>query len=102
WKAQLTPYRCAEVIDANADGKPDLLLGGNFYENNMEMGRYDADYGTLLVNDGKGGFTCENVKNLAVKGQIRHIGKITINHQEAYILARNNDSCLVLSRIIRK
>ncbi|MFL5773784.1 MAG: VCBS repeat-containing protein [Flavisolibacter sp.] len=98
WKAQLTSYRCATIVDANSDGKPDIFLGGNFYENNMEMGRYDADYGMLLINDGKGAFTSQTVKNLEVKGQVRHIGKIFINHKEAYILARNNDSCVILSQ----
>jgi hypothetical protein len=44
------------VVNANDDRYPDILLVGNYYENNIEMGRYDADYGSILLNNGKGGF----------------------------------------------
>ncbi|HJW30470.1 MAG TPA: FG-GAP-like repeat-containing protein, partial [Saprospiraceae bacterium] len=47
---QFAPLRAAAVLDQNGDGYPDLLLGGNFYENNIEIGRYDADYGSLWLN----------------------------------------------------
>jgi hypothetical protein len=95
-EAQLTSFKDAVVINANNDNLPDILLMGNYYENNIEMGRYDADYGTILINKGKGQFTCQTLNGLAVKGQVRHIRKININNQEAYILARNNDSAMVI------
>ena len=56
WEAQLTSYRDAIVVDANADGLPDILLTGNYYDNNIQMGRYDADFGTILINKGKDNF----------------------------------------------
>ncbi len=96
YQAQLTAMRTAAVVDANRDGLPDILLGGNYYENNIEMGRYDADYGTLLVNRGKGGFTTEPLNGLSLRGQIRHIAPIMINQAPAYFLALNNDSARVI------
>ena len=96
WLAQLTPYKDAVVINANNDSLPDILLVGNFYGNNIQMGRNDADFGTILINNGKGRFTCESVNGLEIKGEVRHIKKITIAKQEAYILVRNNDSVLVV------
>lgn len=96
WQAQLTPYRDAVVINANNDSLPDILLGGNFYDNNIQMGRYDADMGTILVNKGKGILTAENINGTPIKGQVRHIQPITIAGKKAFILARNNDSTLVL------
>ena len=39
WKAKLSPYRDAVVVDANHDSLPDILLVGNYYENNIQMGR---------------------------------------------------------------
>jgi hypothetical protein len=96
WQAQLSPYRDAVVTDANNDGLPDILLGGNFYENNTEMGRYDADFGAILLNHGHDQFTAENLNGLAVKGQVRHIKPITIAKKQAFILARNNDSTLII------
>jgi ASPIC and UnbV. len=97
WEAQLSSYRSATVIDANKDSLPDILLGGNYYDNNIQMGRYDADYGTILVNKGNGHFVCESINGMAIKGQIRHILPITINNKVAYVLARNNDSLKVIS-----
>ena len=55
-EAQFTQYKDATVVDANGDGRPDVLLVGNYYGSNIEMGHYDADYGTLLLNRGGGHF----------------------------------------------
>lgn len=97
WEAQLTTYRDAIVIDKNANGLPDILLVGNYYDNNIQMGRYDADFGTMLVNNGNGNFSCENINGLQIKGQVRHIRNIDIaKKREAFILARNNDSTMVI------
>lgn len=96
WQAQLTPYRDAVVMDANEDSLPDILLGGNYYDNNIQMGRYDADFGTLLVNKGTGNFDYEILNGLAIKGQVRHIRKINIAKEEAIILARNSDSAIIV------
>ena len=102
WEAQLSPYRDAVVINANNDSLPDVLLFGNYYENNIEMGRYDADFGTLLINKGNGKFSVENINGLQVKGQVRHISKINIRNKTAYILAKNNDSTMVIQQVDKK
>ena len=96
WQAQLSSYKDGVVINANNDSLPDILLMGNYYENNIEMGRYDADFGTILLNKGAGKFIAENLNGLEVKGQVRHIKKIQIGKKEAFILARNNDSTMVI------
>jgi hypothetical protein len=96
WQAQLSPYRDAVVVDANHDNLPDILLMGNYYNSNIQMGRYDADFGTILLNKGKGKFSAENINGLQIKGQVRHIRKIMINKKEAFILARNNESAVVI------
>ncbi|MBS1932523.1 MAG: VCBS repeat-containing protein [Bacteroidetes bacterium] len=96
WLAQLSPYRDAVVVNANNDSLPDILLVGNYYENNIQMGRYDADFGTMLVNKGNGNFSAESINGLQIKGQVRHISRITIANKEAFILVRNNDSTMVI------
>jgi hypothetical protein len=97
WEAQLTSYRDAVIVNANNDDLPDILLVGNYYDNNIQMGRYDADFGTILINKGHGNFTCESINGLQIKGQVRHIRKITLaKNKEAFILARNNDSVMVI------
>jgi hypothetical protein len=97
WQAQLSSYRDAIVIDANNDNLPDVLLGGNYYSNNIQMGRYDADFGTLLLNRGKGNFEVSGINGVQVKGQVRHIRELTVNRRPAFILARNNDTAMVIS-----
>ncbi len=96
WQAQLTGYRDVIVVNANNDSLPDLLLGGNFYDNNVEMGRYDADWGTILLNRGRGRFDVEQTNGIKAKGQVRRIQQIDIGKRNAYILARNNDSVMVV------
>jgi enediyne biosynthesis protein E4 len=94
--AQLSAYRTAAIVNANADNLPDVLLGGNFYENNVQAGRFDGDYGTLLINKGKGAFAAENLNGLVIKGQVRQILPININKKQAFVLAKNNDSLQVI------
>lgn len=96
WEAQLSPYRDAAVVDANGDNLPDILLVGNYYENNIQMGRYDADFGTILLNKGGGTFIAGPLNGVVLKGQSRHIGPIKIAGRESYIVVRNNDSTRVL------
>lgn len=89
WQAQIGCYKDAVVADANKDGKPDVLLVGNFYDNNIQAGWYDGDRGALMVNQGGGKFT---MQQLTLEGQIRHIKKIKTPAGENFVLARNNDS----------
>ncbi len=96
WQAQLTSFRDAVIIDANNDQLPDILLGGNYYDDNIQQGRYDADFGSILVNKGGGNFTCETINGVVVKGQVRKIKPLEIRGQKSYVLARNNDSTRVL------
>ena len=97
WEAQLSSYRDAVIVNANNDQLPDILLVGNYYDNNIQMGRYDADFGTVLINKDGGNFTCESINGLQIKGQVRHIRKIQLaDGKEAYVLARNNDSTMVI------
>jgi hypothetical protein len=96
FEAQLSSYRDAAVINANNDALPDILLMGNYYENSVEIGRMDADFGTILINKGKGKFVTESLNGEAIKGQVRNIRPIQINNQKAFVLAKNNDSTMII------
>ena len=85
WLAQLSPYKDAVVINANNDSLPDILMVGNFYDNNIQMGRNDADFGTILINKGNGQFECGNINGLQIKGQVSHIKKIKIGKARKHI-----------------
>jgi enediyne biosynthesis protein E4 len=96
WQAQLSPMKDAVVVDANKDKFPDLLMVGNYFENNIEMGRYDADFGSVLLGDGSGGFQYAGLGGLSIKGQARKVQPIKVGGKEAVLVARNNDSVVVL------
>jgi hypothetical protein len=96
WQAQLSSYRDAALINANNDNLPDILLAGNFYHSNIQMGKYDADCGMILVNSGKGNFVCENINGFINKGETRHVQPITVKGIQSYIVVKNNDSATII------
>lgn len=85
---QFSPVYAIASVDVDNDQDLDLLLGGNLYKVQPEVGMYDASYGHCLINDGKGGFTDQSVElGFSVKGQIRDIKII----EETIYIFRNND-----------
>ncbi|MBN8672494.1 MAG: VCBS repeat-containing protein [Chitinophagales bacterium] len=98
WQAQLTAYRDAVIDDFNKDGLPDILLAGNFYPNNIQMGRYDADMGSVLINSGQGNFQCIKFSNIFIRGEVRHIRRIKTDNQDLFLYVRNNDSVLIFQK----
>lgn len=96
-KAQYSPFFASEIIDANGDKLPDILMGGNFYECNIQMGRYDADYGTVLINKGKCQFEVSKINGLNIDGQVKRIRKIKIGEKSALLVARNNGKLMVIT-----
>ncbi|MEM7659395.1 MAG: VCBS repeat-containing protein, partial [Bacteroidota bacterium] len=97
YQAQLSPIMDAISVNANGDDRPDILLGGNFYESNIQMGRYDADLGTVLINQGNGQFVVEGLNGLNIQGQVRHIRPINLNGKQVYLLGRNDDELKVIA-----
>ena len=68
--AMLSSKSCVRVADINADGHPDLFVGGR-----VIPGRYpETPASYILINDGKGHFTDETVK---YNPQLPHIGMVT-------------------------
>lgn len=96
WQAQLSSLKCAAVVNANNDNLTDILLMGNYYDNNIEMGRYDADFGTLLINKGNKVFETSPLNNIVIKGQVRNMQQIIIKNKTALVLAKNNDSAQII------
>jgi enediyne biosynthesis protein E4 len=99
WQAQLTSFKDAIVYNANNDSLPDILLVGNYFDNNTELGRNDADFGTVLINNGNNNFIGETLNGIAITGQPRRIRKMNIKNKQAYIVVRNNGSAVVISAL---
>jgi enediyne biosynthesis protein E4 len=96
WQAQLTTYKTAAVVNYTKDSLPNILLGGNFYNSNIRLGKYDADYGTVLANKGNNLFSAESINNIVIKGEVRNILPINIKGEKAFILVKNNASLIVM------
>ncbi|SOE22131.1 Repeat domain-containing protein [Spirosomataceae bacterium TFI 002] len=96
--AQFSNLNAIETGDFNNDGKVDLILLGNFYDNLPEFGRFDANYGLMLAGGGNGEFKVKSSaeSGLRVSGQVRKVNKAkSIAGKEILIVAKNNDSVQV-------
>lgn len=76
-----------------------VLLAGNFYDCNIEMGRYDASYGNVLQIGKAGKMNSSKLGGINIKGQVRNIETITINGKEYYIFAKNDGAVQVLKSL---
>lgn len=55
-QAQYAPIYTSALSDFNADGILDMILFGNNHNFKLRLGRFDANYGTLLLGNGSGSF----------------------------------------------
>ena len=94
--AQWTPYKTAQIVDINHDNLPDVLMYGNYFGNNIQLGRYDADFGKVLINKGNCRFEARNTEGVQIKGEARRMLPIQIGKQRAFVLGLNNDKVRVL------
>lgn len=96
---QMSTVNAFLVEDFTGDGNLDILVGGNFFRSNIQMGRYDASYGQLLVGDGKGNFKSlpSFESGFSVRGEIRNILPVKVRDQVRYMVVRNNDSVKFLT-----
>ena len=97
FEAQLSTYRTASIIQTDKSSLPNLFIAGNFYANNIELGRQDADFGLMLENKGKGNFKTALMNGKPITGEIRNIQSIRVKNKNAYLLAKNNDSIQLIT-----
>lgn len=72
-QAQYAPVYAISVSDIDQDGNLDLLLLGNNDYFKLRLGKFDANYGTLLLGDGKGKFKYldQKASGLDIRGNVR-------------------------------
>jgi hypothetical protein len=95
---QYSTMNATALQDLDGDGRPEVILGGNFYESNIEMGRYDASYGHVLRISERGKLSAYPLGSLRVKGQIRKISPVKTGGKTAFVLARNNEKALLIEQ----
>ena len=91
-EAQYAPVFAIQSMDANQDGKKDLLLAGNNSWTRMKFGKYDASFGTLLLGDGKGSFKAvpQYQTGLSLRGDIRSVVSLSGNGKTCYLFGCND------------
>ena len=89
---QFSTVNAAGVSDAGG-----VLIGGNFYECNIEMGRYDASYGNVLRIGPGGKMEAWPLGDLRIKGQVRRIRPVVVGGKTVYVFVRNNDGAVVVA-----
>lgn len=89
--AQVSKLFALQAIDIDQDGDLDVLGGGNQYGVSTYQGRYDASYGLVLQNDGKGNFVALSpiATGFLLNGEIRDIRPLKTSQGLLIAVARN-------------
>ncbi|ADB41031.1 VCBS repeat-containing protein [Spirosoma linguale] len=90
--AQVSKLFALQAIDFDRDGDLDILGGGNFYGVSTYQGRYDASYGLVLRNDGKGNFSALSPvdSGFLLNGEIRDIRPVRSAQGVRIVVTRND------------
>ena len=90
---QFSSIKSIMPANLNDDGFTDLILGGNEYGFQPQLGRLDASNGDVLINDGKGNFTITDPINSGIdlKGQVRDIVMVKRKEKISLVFLLNND-----------
>ena len=96
---QLAPVFAFQKIDNGSSTKKKYLLGGNFFDVVPYEGRYDAQPVAIFESDKNDTVKCIPQEKLSeIKGQVRDIKLLrTAEHGKVIMVARNNDSIIVLT-----
>ena len=93
-RVQLSCVCGITCTDVNNDGNLDLIMGGNNFEFKPQYSRLDANYGSILLGDGKLGFEWQdyNKSGLLVREEIKHLRQFKDKNGKTYVIAAINDS----------
>ncbi len=100
-RTQLSPVYAILIQDINKDSKKDIVAGGNLFGLKPELGRYDADYGTVLIGNGKGDFNFVSPwqSGFFYYGEVRDIAMINTSKGKVLLVARNNNALTIFSTL---
>ncbi len=90
-ETQVAPVNGIVVSDVNEDGNPDVLMVGNDYGNEVNVGQYDAFIGLTLIGDGAGNFSVSGWKKSGffVNGDAKALVRMDVNGKETIIVSQN-------------
>jgi len=96
---QLSSVNAVAITDINADGKQDLVLGGNRFSFPPQFGRLDGSYGHVLINEGDGRlkYTEAKVSGINIRGEIRSLELIRGKGSQYLVATINNEKPVVFT-----
>ncbi len=101
FKTQPLPYQvqlscvCGIVCtDLNKDGKDDLIMGGNNFEFRPQFSQLDANYGSVLLNNGNLQFDWQNYgeSGFFIRDEIKHLATFKDARGNKYLVAAINNN----------
>lgn len=93
-RSQLSCVCGIACADVNKDGKTDIIMGGNNFEFKPQFSRLDADYGSVLLNQGNLDFEWQNYNDSGffIKEEVKHIQPIKDKNDNVFfVVAINNE-----------
>lgn len=99
--AQISSVNDFLIEDFNQDGHPDVIIGGNMYNSEVETARNDASLGLLLVGNGKGDFkpVTPQESGLMIPGNVKSLASLKNHDGATLVLVGNNDSELQIFEV---
>ncbi len=90
---QFSSIKSIQVIDVNYDGLPDLVMGGNEFNFQPQLGRLDASTGDVAINNGKGSFTpiSKEKSGIFLSGQVRDVVQIKSKNSINLLFLQQNE-----------
>jgi len=98
--AQVAPVNGLLATDVNGDNELDILLVGNDYGNEVNIGQHDALIGLVLLGNGKGDFQPlrPTRSGFLVKGDAKALARLTnAGGQEIFLATQNRGSLEVFA-----
>ncbi|NNM24026.1 MAG: VCBS repeat-containing protein [Flavobacteriaceae bacterium] len=91
-----TQFSCVcgiSCADVNQDGNLDIILGGNSFEFRPQFSRLDANYGSVLLNDGANNFDWVDYENSGffIREEVKHISTFHDKDGNSYMIVAIND-----------
>ncbi|MBM1104755.1 VCBS repeat-containing protein [Aurantibacter crassamenti] len=93
-RSQFSCICSINCIDINNDGNLDLIMGGNNFEFKPQYSRLDANYGNVLLGNGKLDFEWQNYdeSGFFIREEIKHLAEVKDKNGKRFIVTAINES----------